>query len=305
MNAHISMKSTKPGLEQFAVDEINTGIDGVLAFFLTQEGGTGAPLKREAAPVYALGIGLGVMSLNIRVNGRTVRNGTYGRYGVSLLQPGEEPEYRVKGKLRTLRLRLTEASVASVVEEMGTNGEGFELRDISELADAEIGSICRRMVRSRFEPYADAIQTDTLLQQLIARIVVLNGSRPVRPKWQEALSPMVTRRVIDYIASKYMYPVQLQDLRNIAGLSSGHFLRAFTHTVGTSPHAFLMQYRLRKASEMICNSSRSLGEIAALTGFSHHGHLTRTFATHLALAPNQLRKYKAIYPPETLALLTV
>jgi hypothetical protein len=79
MSVLISVKSTKPGLEQFATEEIKTELDGVLAFFLAQEGCTGVCLMREGAPVYALAVGLRALPFEIRTNGSSVRNGIFQR----------------------------------------------------------------------------------------------------------------------------------------------------------------------------------------------------------------------------------
>ncbi len=292
----LDLGCARPGLERFGLHPIESGLDGVLAFFLTEEAGTSEPVVRKSSDFYALGIGLSLMSVRTLVDGRIFRNGVYSRYGVSLVQPEQSSEYYIKDRLRVLRLRLTQAGVSAAVEEMGGNSKGFELRDISALADREIGVVCRRLVKMRFEPVADSIETDSLLDRLITRIVVLNGSRELKVKWRESLSPAMFQSVQDFVSAHYTTSIKLADLCRLTGLSRAHFLRAFKYTAGTSPHEFLMQYRLRKASQLVCSTSYSLEQIAQETGFSSHAHLTRRFQAYLSVSPLEVRRHKFRYP---------
>jgi AraC-like DNA-binding protein len=57
-------------------------------------------------------------------------------------------------------------------------------------------------------------------------------------------------------------------------MSSHHFGEAFRVSTGTSPHRYVMRERVRAARQLLCDSERSIAEIAYATGFTSQAHLT-------------------------------
>ncbi|MDN6857463.1 AraC family transcriptional regulator [Pseudomonas sp. CAN2814] len=86
----------------------------------------------------------------------------------------------------------------------------------------------------------------------------------------------------------------LAELAGIAGLTPYAALRRFRRELGTTPHAYLLQYRVRLAHKAI-GEGRSLAEVAQLAGFADQPHMTRAFARQLGLTPGQWRT--ALHPP--------
>ncbi|WP_447747439.1 AraC family transcriptional regulator [Pseudomonas nicosulfuronedens] len=80
----------------------------------------------------------------------------------------------------------------------------------------------------------------------------------------------------------------LAELAGIAGLTTYAALRRFRRELGTTPHAYLLQYRVRQAHKAI-GAGRTLAEAALLAGFADQPHMTRAFARQLGLTPGQWR----------------
>ncbi|MBB4866192.1 AraC-like DNA-binding protein [Pseudomonas nitritireducens] len=89
----------------------------------------------------------------------------------------------------------------------------------------------------------------------------------------------------------------LAELAAIAGLTPYAALRRFRRELGTTPHAYLLQYRVRQAHKAIAEG-HSLTEAALLAGFADQSHLSRAFARQLGLTPGQWRSSRR-QPPAT------
>ena len=87
----------------------------------------------------------------------------------------------------------------------------------------------------------------------------------------------------------YAYPEReftLTELANMAHLSQWHFLRQFNQHVGMTPHKWLIQARLHKASRLLKQGLRPIN-IAVDCGFSDQSHFNRHFKKAFGVTPTQ------------------
>jgi len=87
----------------------------------------------------------------------------------------------------------------------------------------------------------------------------------------------------------------LAELASIVGLTPYAALRRFRRELGTTPHAYLLQYRVRQAHKAI-SEGRTLADAALLAGFADQSHMTRAFARQLGLTPGQWRSSLRLPP---------
>ena len=93
----------------------------------------------------------------------------------------------------------------------------------------------------------------------------------------------VTREVIaDCYADKSQ--TSLRALACRAGVTPCHLVRVFTRTVGLSPHRYLVQTRVRRASQLLARGFPS-AFVAAVTGFVDQSHLTTHFKRYVGTTP--------------------
>jgi len=76
----------------------------------------------------------------------------------------------------------------------------------------------------------------------------------------------------------------LEDLANEVGMSRYQVLRAFKKQYGLSPHAYLMDERIKRAKNML-KSGQALSDVALQLGFSDQAHFQRQFKKTLAVTP--------------------
>ena len=104
------------------------------------------------------------------------------------------------------------------------------------------------------------------------------------------LSPMVLRRAIERLRSDSDADVSLATLAADAGLSRFHFCRAFKESTGLSPHAWLRQYRLEHAMNMLRDTDVSVVSVAAALGYASQTAFAAAFRKLTGETPSDWRR---------------
>ena len=109
---------------------------------------------------------------------------------------------------------------------------------------------------------------------------------PLRPG---AFGPATLRKLTDYIEAHLGEPIRLQDLANIAGVSSYQLVRRFKESKGQPPHQFVLRRRIERAREMLRHPDKTILEVALSCGFSSQSHFSNVFRLLTGTTP---RKYR-------------
>lgn len=117
--------------------------------------------------------------------------------------------------------------------------------------------------------------------------------RPVR-----ALQKWRLKRVIDYIDAGMSSKITSRDLAVVAGLSRMHFASQFRAATGLRPHEFLLHRRVRRAADLMRDTSMTIMEIALTVGFQTQAHFTTVFKRFAGCTPRHWRVGNHM-PPRT------
>ncbi|HJU23523.1 MAG TPA: AraC family transcriptional regulator [Casimicrobiaceae bacterium] len=112
----------------------------------------------------------------------------------------------------------------------------------------------------------------------------LHDGRGVNP-----LRTPVMRRVQEYIDANLARRIRLGDLTGIAHLSSGHFMRAFRASTGTTPYQYVLEQRLAKARLLLQSTDVSISRVATECGFASPSHLCSKFRGRTGASPSEYR----------------
>ncbi len=93
-----------------------------------------------------------------------------------------------------------------------------------------------------------------------------------------------------FLNNNYYRPIHLEELSEIAFLSSSHFQRLFKSHLGISPMRYLLNLRIEKAKAFI-KTKDTFTNIAFETGFYDQSHFNKYFKTHVGMIP---KRYAAI-----------
>lgn len=108
-------------------------------------------------------------------------------------------------------------------------------------------------------------------------------------KFKGGLSGRKLRRVLALIADSYESDLSLAELAQEAGMSTFHFAREFKRTTGTTPHQYLINFRVERAKSLLTESEIPLVEVSSRSGFSHQSHFTRLFRKFTGMTPQSYR----------------
>jgi AraC-like DNA-binding protein len=84
-------------------------------------------------------------------------------------------------------------------------------------------------------------------------------------------------------------PHSLAALAAAADLSRFHFLRTFQHTIGMSPHQYLLTLRMRRVATRLLKTPEAVSAIALDAGFNDLSTFNRRFRRLFGVSPLQYR----------------
>lgn len=79
-------------------------------------------------------------------------------------------------------------------------------------------------------------------------------------------------------------------LAKACNVSEVYFRKLFKAHFGISPKQFIIDIRLRRASQLLTEARRSISEISEATGFSNQYHFSRIFKERFGVTPSEYRK---------------
>jgi AraC-like DNA-binding protein len=121
---------------------------------------------------------------------------------------------------------------------------------------------------------------------VVARALSL-GTAPVTPP--SGSHPGV-RRVLRHLReASPSTDTSLVALAQLAGLSPGRFMHAFTGMVGVPLRPYLRWLKLERAGAALA-AGAALGEAAYAAGFADAAHMSRTFRRMFGVTPSELRR---------------
>jgi len=97
-------------------------------------------------------------------------------------------------------------------------------------------------------------------------------------------------RVTAYVEKNIDRTLRIRDLADMAGLSAGHFARAFRQSVGVAPRSFVLERRVARAKTLMQTTDLPLSEVALACGLSDQAHLSRIFRRYTGITPNAWRR---------------
>lgn len=208
--------------------------------------------------------------------------------------------------------QMTLAAPGSVI--LGNAGEPFTVRHIDTLGNRRlVATFPRHLLEevandANVSPRFDAIalppsQTATRMFGLIRALSCPGGQDMLYPLAHAALTARHARApervsardrgrvhdAVSHIEDHFGEPCTLQTLADIAGLSRFHFVRMFGAVVGQSPNQYLINTRMRAASDRLLTTKTPIAQIAFEVGFNDISHFYSCFRETFACTPRQWR----------------
>ena len=102
------------------------------------------------------------------------------------------------------------------------------------------------------------------------------------------------QRVTHYIRENFRRDISLNELAEVAGLTSQYLSTLFKRRRGTTVVSYITDLRLEAARSLLRETNKSVSEIAAEVGYSNPQYFTRVFKRATSMSPLQYRKSEPV-----------
>jgi len=104
------------------------------------------------------------------------------------------------------------------------------------------------------------------------------------------LSPRQLRRVVEHIEAHVDRRLALAELAAVAGASPSHFKALFKRSTGLPVHQYVIRRRVERARLLLQETTTSIADVAAQTGFANQSHLARWMRRVAGVTPTGVQR---------------
>ena len=217
-------------------------------------------------------------------------SGTQAKGNVCVVPAGLDHQAVLEGNSEHLALYLDPSLIAKAASEAQLAGS-FELAERYARRDAVINSVGMALLGElESEGLSGRLYAESLGNVLavhLLRYYAVPNTQAVT--FKGGLSAVRLRHVTEFITDNYDRDIKLAELAQVAGMSSFHFAREFKRTTGTTPHQYLIKFRIERAKALLAKRDLPLIEVGLRSGFSHQSHFTRLFRRVTGTTPHSYR----------------
>ncbi len=216
-------------------------------------------------------------------------SGTQTKGNICVVPAGLEHQALLEANSEQLALYIDPSLITKAASEAQLAGN-FELAERYTRRDKVINSIGMALLAElESEGLSGRLYAESLANVLAVHLLRYYSVPGTRPAFTGGLSAMKLRQVTEFIGDNYGREIKLAELAQVAGMSSFHFAREFKRTTGTTPHQYLIKFRIERAKALLAKRDLPLIEVSLRSGFSHQSHFTRLFRRVTGTTPHSYR----------------
>jgi AraC family transcriptional regulator len=204
---------------------------------------------------------------------------------VSVFAPDRYSHLQIEGQADVVQIFIDPAYLNEAVGLHVVYEPSFDFHD-AELQAAAL----RLFVSARGGGPDDGLLMESSLWRIVEHLVARN--KPRRRRGGMGLGAI--RRVDELITSRLdsgdVRAPSLGDLAAAAGMSVSHFIRAFRHSTGATPHQHVLTRRIERAMGLLAQPEHSVAEVADSTGYASPSHFVASFRQRLGVTPGTYRE---------------
>jgi len=120
---------------------------------------------------------------------------------------------------------------------------------------------------------------DLLAQSSVSRkLLVRNGMRE-----------FYIKEAMVYVEQNFQNDITVEDIAANCKLNRTYFSSIFKDSTGKTPQAFLIEYRMMKAQQLLRGTELSIADIGNAVGYPNQLNFSRTFKNHVGKSPREWR----------------
>jgi AraC family transcriptional regulator len=208
-----------------------------------------------------------------------------------LLPPGVSTDWVFAGAVHFAMFYFTDTralAVQGLLQALGKADQPFPF------SDSLVSAAARQLV----DELQRGVAADTAFVERLAAIMVEQLLRVASGLAGNRLNPAALHlgrmsSVLQWLQENLHGQLSTRVLAARAGVSASHFRRLFVDSLGMTPHRYVTQLRLQRASELLTQTDVPIARIASECGFDSQSHLTTSFSRVHGLTPARFRRQAA------------
>ena len=157
----------------------------------------------------------------------------------------------------------------------------FVLRQSKEAMELALKIQMEYTLRRRFyEMSADGLMQE-LLVMLFRLKTMSQGARSSQDK--------IESQLIEFINENYMLPLTNADFAEKFNYTADYLNRKIKLLTGMTLHQYILDTKIKKATELLLETQMTITDIAHLLSFSDHSHFTKVYKAKTGKTPCELR----------------
>ncbi|MFT8896038.1 MAG: AraC family transcriptional regulator [Acetobacter sp.] len=201
-------------------------------------------------------------------------------------------QVRPERPFEVLHLYLGLTLVDRVARSLGLNSLRLRMRDVSAAQDAFISGVLTGLTNEIQRAHSNSsLFVNGLLESLTIHLLrhyaETHSTRTHKPA---QLPAWKLRKALDHMETHLAEPFDLDFLADLCGMSRFHFSRSFHNTMGQTPSRWFVKQRVEQAKKLLCQSDKSIIEIALTIGYESPSHFAQVFRRETGVSPRDYRK---------------
>lgn len=180
-------------------------------------------------------------------------------------------------------LEFNGLKAASLMDKAGLKAESPLLSQVNDQQDKEIQELFQQLIAS------SSPERSMGLTYILLSVFIQSQSQYPGPE-EDAQKNFYIREALKYISRQLHQPIPVDQLANHCHLSRSYLTQLFKDELGVTPAAFITEYRLQQAQELLKDPHIPIGDIARQVGYSNPFVFSNAFKRRYQVSPSVWRQ---------------
>ena len=130
-----------------------------------------------------------------------------------------------------------------------------------------------------------------ILTKVLCRLCASTARYSKRMSKRDVRDMERMKAMISWLEDHFSEEITSKQIAAVCDIGESECLRCFKRSVGCAPIQYLLEYRLRMASEMLLSEEKNISDIAVSCGFHDTSYFSRMFKAAYKLTPSAFRRF--------------
>ena len=177
------------------------------------------------------------------------------------------------------------SSASKIVESIGFSAQ----TPVLTLSDAmKVESEIKKMLEARDLTLDGQLKRNAGMLEILSNLIVESAERAETDSSPNIYS--YSEYAVRYINNHFSEKIRIQDLADHIGISRSYLVKLMKQETGMSPQEYLIETRMRRASDLLSRTNDSIRVIAAECGYDDALAFSKVFKSRYGLNPTEYRE---------------